>query len=118
MKRININRKAKRNLRHTRITNRLRRDNNLKPRMLVTKTNKHLFVQIIDDRVGKTLASCSTLKSKQNANIAAAKTLGETIAKKAMDAKINEVVFDRGGNLYHGQVKALAEAAKATGLKF
>jgi large subunit ribosomal protein L18 len=118
MKKININRKAKRNLRHQRITNRLKRDNNVKPRLVITKTNKHLFVQIVDDTVGKTLVSCSTLKAKKNATIASAKAIGEEIAKKALAAKINEVVFDRGGNLFHGQIKALAEAAKAAGLKF
>jgi large subunit ribosomal protein L18 len=118
MKHINIDRKNKRDIRHKRITNRLKKDNNLKPRLVITKTNAHLFVQIVDDSVGKTIASSSTLSLKKRATIATAKLVGEDIAKKAAAAKIEMVTFDRGGNLFHGQIKALAEAAKAAGLKF
>jgi large subunit ribosomal protein L18 len=118
MKKMNINRRSKRDMRHKRITNRLKKDTNTKPRLIVTKTNNHLFVQVVDDAKGHTLASSSTLALKVKGTIANAKLVGADIAKKTIAANINSVVFDRGGNKYHGQVKALAESARENGLKF
>ncbi|MDR0675391.1 MAG: 50S ribosomal protein L18 [Mycoplasmataceae bacterium] len=118
MKQININRQAKRKLRHKRITNRLHKFDNQKPRLVISKSNNHLIAQIVDDHAGKTLVASSTKQLKQVATVATAKLVGEDIAKKALAKKIQTVVFDRGGNLYHGQIKALADAARHSGLKF
>ncbi len=90
-----------------------------RPRLAVFRANQHIYAQLIDDTAQKTIASVSSmgLKTKGNkSEIAAA--VGTEIAKKALDNKISEVVFDRGGNKYHGRVKALAEAARTAGLKF
>ena len=91
------------------------------PRLSVFRSNKNIVVQIIDDVAGKTLVSASTLdkevKTKQS-NIEAAKEVGELIAKRAIKAGIKNVVFDRGGYIYHGKVQALAEAAREAGLEF
>ena len=93
-----------------------------KPRLNVFKSNANINAQIIDDVKGVTLVSASTLekelKIKNGGNIEAAKIIGAEIAKRAKKAKIEEVVFDRGGYLYHGRVKALADAARENGLKF
>lgn len=92
------------------------------PRLNVFRSNNNIFAQIIDDSEGKTLVSASSidkdLKLKNGGNLEAATKVGELIAKKAKKAKITKVVFDRGGYLYHGRVKALAEAARANGLEF
>ena len=94
----------------------------LVPRLNVFKSNSNIFAQIIDDTKGVTLASASSidkdLKLDNGGNIEAAVKVGELIAKRALKAKIKKVVFDRGGYLYHGRVKALAEAARANGLEF
>lgn len=89
------------------------------PRLNVFKSNTNIYVQIIDDEKMKTLVSASSLemKLKEN-NIETAKKVGTEIAKKAKTAKIEKVVFDRGGYQYHGKVLALAEAARENGLKF
>jgi large subunit ribosomal protein L18 len=118
MKQLNINRQAKRDLRHKRITNYLKKIDNLKPRLVISKSNNHLIAQIVDDSVGKTLVSSSTKQLKKQANLATAKLIGEDIAKKALNKNITTVVFDRGGNVYHGQIKILADTARANGLKF
>ena len=92
-----------------------------KPRMCVFRSNKYIYVQIIDDVAGKTLAQASTLDKEvktKHANKEAAKEVGALIAKRALDKKIESVVFDRGGYIYHGVVKELAEAAREGGLKF
>jgi len=94
-----------------------------RPRMSVCFTGAHIYVQIIDDTVGKTLVSASTrskaLKGqKLAANAASAKTIGSTAAKAAIDKGIKAVVFDRGSARYHGKVKALADAAREAGLQF
>ncbi len=88
-------------------------------RMSVYKSNRYLYVQIIDDTKGITLLGLSTkgLKLKNGENIESATKLGKEVAKLAKAKKINEVVFDRGGNLYHGAIKALADAAREEGLK-
>ena len=91
------------------------------PRLCVFRSNKGIYAQIIDDTVGKTLAAASTLDKEvktKASNIEAAKEVGELIAKRAKKAGIENVVFDRGGYIYHGKVKALAESAREAGLKF
>ena len=95
-----------------------------RPRLAVFRSNSHMYVQIIDDTVGKTLVSASTLQKDVKAELdktndtAAAAYLGTVIGKKAMDAGITTVVFDRGGYIYQGKVKALADAAREAGLEF
>ena len=93
-----------------------------KPRLNVFRSNKQIYAQIIDDTTGKTLCSASSLDKELNlkngSNVAAATEVGTLIAKRALALKIDTVVFDRGGYIYHGRVKALAEAARAAGLKF
>ena len=90
------------------------------PRLNVFRSNSHIFAQIIDDTNGTTLVSSSSLalKLESSSNIEAATSVGTDIAKKALEKNITNVVFDRGGYVYHGRVKALAEAARAAGLKF
>lgn len=92
------------------------------PRLNVFRSNNNIFAQIIDDEKRVTLVSASSidkdLKIENGGNIEAAKKVGEAIAKKAKKAKITKVTFDRGGYLYHGRVKALAEAARENGLEF
>ena len=85
---------------------------------------KYIYAQVLDDKDGKTLAYASSVskeiraKLKSGANIEAAKVVGELIAKKAQEAGVKKVAFDRGGHLYHGRIKALAEAARSAGLEF
>ena len=91
------------------------------PRLCVFRSNSNITVQIIDDAKGNTLCSASTLDKEikeKHANKVAAKEVGALIAKRALDKNITEVVFDRGGYIYHGVVKELAEAAREGGLKF
>ena len=95
-----------------------------RPRLAAFRSNQHMYAQIIDDTVGHTLVSASTLNKDVKAeleftnNVDAAAKLGTVIAKKALDKNIKEVVFDRGGFIYQGKVKALAEAAREAGLEF
>ena len=93
-----------------------------KPRLCIFKSNAHLYVQLIDDETGKTLASASThekgKKGQLKNNLTGAKTVGALIAERAKQNKIENVVFDRAGYIYHGKVKALADAAREAGLKF
>ena len=90
------------------------------PRLNVFRSNSHIFAQIIDDTNGTTLVSSSSLalKLENTSNIEAATKVGTDVAKKALEKNITNVVFDRGGYVYHGRVKALAEAAREAGLKF
>lgn len=90
------------------------------PRLCVFRSNKHISCQLIDDVTGTTLLSCSSLELKleHGGNIEAATKVGSEIAKKALAANISTVVFDRGGYVYHGRVRAVAEAAREAGLKF
>ena len=92
------------------------------PRLNVFRSNNNIFAQIIDDEAGVTLASASSidneLKLTNGGNVEAATKVGELLAKRAKKAKITKVVFDRGGYLYHGRVKALADAARENGLEF
>jgi large subunit ribosomal protein L18 len=91
-----------------------------RPRLNVYRSLDHIYAQIIDDAKGETLVSASTLasKAKTGGNIAAAKEVGKLIAERAREKGIQRVVFDRGGYLYHGRIKALAESARTAGLEF
>jgi len=92
-----------------------------RPRMAVSFTGKHIYVQFVDDVKGATLTTVSTLGAEAKgtkATVAGAKKIGELAAQKAKDKQIEQVVFDRGGFKYHGRVKALADAAREAGLKF
>ena len=95
-----------------------------RPRLAVHFSGKHVYAQVIDDDAGKTLASAATTeekiigKSKAGANRAAAELVGKAIAERLLSKKVENVVFDRGGHIYHGKVKALADAAREGGLKF
>ena len=95
-----------------------------RPRLAVFRSNNHMYAQIIDDTVGNTLVSASTLQKEVKAelektnNVDAAAYLGTVIAKRAIEKGINTVVFDRGGFIYQGKIKALADAAREAGLEF
>lgn len=99
-----------------------------RPRLCVTRTNRYVYAQVVDDIKGHTLAFASTLEkelqerikklNKSTKSIEACKILGEVIAKRALEKGVKEVVFDRGGRLYHGRIKAVAESARENGLKF
>jgi large subunit ribosomal protein L18 len=102
----------------------LRRSSNGRPRLSVFRSSKHIYAQVIDDVKGVTLASASSLEKtmrdggKTGANIDAAKAVGKLLAERAVKNGVKEVVFDRGGYLYHGRVKALGDAARESGLSF
>jgi large subunit ribosomal protein L18 len=103
----------------------IKKNSNGRVRLVVFRSNQHIYAQLISNDGGQTLAQASTVEKeiaaklkKSKSNIEAAKQVGEAIAKKAKAANINEVVFDRGPYLFHGRVKALAEAARAGGLNF
>ncbi|WP_084418369.1 50S ribosomal protein L18 [Henriciella litoralis] len=104
--------------------NKLRKQANGRPRLSVARSHKNISVQIIDDEKGLTVAAASTLetdlrgKLKSTSDIAAAQKVGELIAERAKKAGVEDVVFDRGGYMFHGRVKALADAAREGGLKF
>jgi len=91
-----------------------------RPRLSVHRSLNHIYAQVIDDQTGQTVASASTLalKVKTGGNITAAKEVGKAVAEKAQAKGVKKVVFDRGGYLYHGRVKALADAAREAGLEF
>ena len=110
-----------RKARHARVRNKVEGTTAV-PRLNVFRSNSNIFAQIIDDEKRVTLASASSidkeLKLENGSNIEAATKVGQLIAKRAKEAKITKVTFDRGGYLYHGRVKALAEAARENGLEF
>ena len=94
-----------------------------RPRLNVYRSLNHIYTQVIDDATGKTLASASTVtkkgeEAKAGGNVAAAREVGKLIAERAQAAGVKKVVFDRGGYLYHGRIKALADAAREAGLEF
>lgn len=95
-----------------------------RPRLNVYRSNRHIYAQVIDDTTGRTLVAASSLDPgllktlKSPANVEAAKAVGKLLAERALAARIEAVVFDRGGRLYHGRIKALAEASREGGLKF
>ena len=114
------NRKMERARRHARVRRKISGTAE-RPRLCVYRSNTNLYVQIIDDVAGNTLVSASTLDKEiktKHANKEAAKEVGALIAKRAKAKKVETVVFDRGGYIYHGVVKELAEAAREGGLKF
>ena len=100
----------------------LRKRNHGRPRLSVFRSSRHIYAQVIDDESGRTLAAASTLEKdlrgqvKTGADQAAAEQVGKLVAERAKAAGVQAVVFDRGGYLYHGRVKALAEGARAVGL--
>ena len=105
--------------RRRRVRTALRSRSGGKPRLSIHRTGKHIYAQVIDDAAGKTLAAASTLGGKASgANVDAAKQVGSDIAAAAKKAGVTTVVFDRGGFLFHGRVKALADAAREGGLEF
>lgn len=116
-----VNRNKVRTARHERVRNKVEGTKDI-PRLNVFRSNSNIFAQIIDDTEGKTLVSASSidkeLKLENGGNIEAATKVGKLIADRAKKQKITKVVFDRGGYLYHGRVKALAEAARENGLEF
>ena len=118
-----INRDEVRKNKHRRLRSRLSGTPE-RPRLAVFRSNNHMYAQVIDDVAGNTIVSASTLQSdvkeglEKTNNVEAAAKLGEVIAKKALDNGIKEVVFDRGGYIYQGKVKALADAAREAGLQF
>ena len=114
------NRKMERAIRHARVRRKISGTAE-RPRLCVYRSNTNLYVQVIDDVAGKTLVSASTLDKEvktKYANKEAAKEVGALIAKRALEKNIKDVVFDRGGYIYHGVVKELAEAARNGGLNF
>ena len=106
--------------RASRVRRRLKRNANGKPRLSVHRSNKNISAQVIDDVQGITVAAASTLEDKKakGGDTDAAARIGKLVAERAVKAGVTEVVFDRGGYLYHGRVKALADAARDGGLKF
>ena len=116
----NVDRKFERVRRHKRVRTKISGTPE-RPRLCVFRSNSNITVQIIDDVAGNTLCAASTLDKEvkeKHANKVAAKEVGALIAKRAIEKNITEVVFDRGGYIYHGVVKELAEAAREGGLKF
>ena len=114
------NRKAERERRHVRVRTKISGTAE-RPRLCVYRSNKNLFVQVIDDVNGVTLAQASTLDKEvktKHANKEAAKEVGALVAKRALEKNIKSVVYDRGGYIYHGVIKELAEAAREAGLEF
>jgi len=110
--------------RAARVRRQLKKVANGRPRLSVHRSSKNIYVQVIDDAEGRTLAAASTLdadirgKLKTGADVAAAEAVGKLIAERATKAGVTEVVFDRGAYIYHGRVKALADAAREGGLTF
>jgi len=122
-----ISKNKKRGFSHDRIRKKMQGTSD-RPRLNVYRSLNHIYVQVIDDLSGKTLVSASTAEGKSaegksderrsGGNVASAKAVGKTIAERAKAKGVTKVVFDRGGYIYHGRVKALADAAREAGLKF
>ena len=115
-----IDRKEERERRHQRVRNKISGTAD-RPRLCVFRSNSHLYAQIIDDVAANTLVSASTLDKEvktKHSNKEAAKEVGALIAKRALEKNVKQVVFDRGGYIYHGVIKELAEAAREGGLEF
>ena len=115
--------KPSRNQRRLKVHRRIRRKvqgSADRPRLAVFRSLRHFYAQLVDDAAGVTLVSVSTLRSgeKQGSNIEAARALGKIMADTAKEKKIESVVFDRGGYIYHGRIKAFAESARDQGLRF
>jgi large subunit ribosomal protein L18 len=117
-----ISKNAKRGHVHDRIRKKLQGTAE-RPRLNVYRSLNHIYVQVIDDLNGRTVVSASSAEGRKEnrrsgGNVAAAKAVGKTIAERAKEKGVNKVVFDRGGYIYHGRVKALADAAREAGLQF
>ncbi|WP_425445969.1 50S ribosomal protein L18 [Dethiothermospora halolimnae] len=118
-----VSKNVKRKKRHLRLRNKIQGTPD-RPRLNVYRSSKHIYAQVIDDLKGHTIASASTLdkeldgKVETTGNKEAAKMVGELIAKRAVEKGVEKVIFDRGGYVYHGRIKELAEAAREAGLKF
>jgi large subunit ribosomal protein L18 len=117
-----ISKNEKRGYVHERIRKKVRGTAE-RPRLNIYRSLNHMYVQVIDDLNGKTLVAASTAEGKQGerrsgGNVASAKALGKAIAERAKEKGVTKVVFDRGGYIYHGRVKALADAAREAGLQF
>lgn len=114
-------RAASRTRRHLRVRKKVL-GTSARPRLVVTRSTRHVFAQIVDDTAGHTLASASTmeseLRSESGDKTAKARKVGELLAQRAVEAGINAVVFDRAGNKYHGRIAALADGARDKGLEF
>ena len=107
--------------RRRRVRTHLRANSGGRPRLSVHRSQQHIYAQVIDDAAGKTLAAASTLEKDfagTGATVAAAVTIGKLLAERAKAAGVSKVVFDRGGFIFHGRVKALADAAREGGLEF
>ena len=108
--------------RRRRVRTALRAKGGMRPRLSVHRSGRHIYAQVIDDEAGRTVAAASTLekdmKGKTGATADAAASVGKTVAERAKAAGVTQVVFDRGGFLFHGRVKALADAAREGGLEF
>ncbi len=108
--------------RRQRVRTALRQRAGTRPRLSVHRSGKHIYAQVIDDAAGRTVASASTIdkdvKGKGGATVASAQEVGRRVAERAKAAGVTQVVFDRGGFLFHGRVKALADAAREGGLEF
>ncbi|PZU07067.1 50S ribosomal protein L18 [Sphingomonas sp.] len=108
--------------RRRRVRTALKAKGSLRPRLSVHRSGRHIYAQVIDDAAGKTVASASTLEKDardvSGANLGAAEGVGKRVAERAAAAGVTKVVFDRGGFLFHGRVKALADAAREGGLEF
>jgi large subunit ribosomal protein L18 len=117
-----MNTKTLSNRRAQRNRAKLARASTIRPRLSVFRSSKHIYAQVIDDARGVTVAAASSieeaLKSKTGANVEAAAAVGKLLAERAKEAGISDVVFDRGGYIYHGRVKALADGAREGGLNF
>ena len=114
---ISANRRTGKARRHFRLRKRVV-GTAARPRLVVTRSSRHVFAQIVDDRTGTTLASASTYKLTDGDKTARAKAVGTTLAEAAKAAGITQVVFDRGGATYTGRIAALADAAREAGLEF
>ena len=108
--------------RRQRVRSKIRQQGMVRPRLSIHRSGRHIYAQVIDDAAGKTVASAATLdkasKVKSGSNVDAAADVGKRVAEAATKAGVTAVVFDRGGFIYHGRVKALADAAREGGLEF
>ncbi len=118
---MNLKRNETRQKRHIRVRKRVFGTDE-RPRLSVYRSNQHIYAQVVNDELGRTLASASsldaTLKNDGGSNIAGAEAVGKLVAERAKAAGVDKVVYDRGGYLYHGRIKALADAAREGGLDF
>jgi large subunit ribosomal protein L18 len=116
-----IDRDERRRRIHTRIRKKMA-GTGARPRLAVFRSLNHIYAQVIDDKLGTTLVAASSTQDgaevKSGGNVAGAKAIGKLVAERALEKGIKNVVFDRGGFLYHGRIKALAEAAREAGLEF